>query len=94
MIHECSLISLCLVPDGSWSNEETRLDDRITVGFSPPKVLNFVLCNSSGPVWDPSSLLFDRYREIFPGFQWPKRAPDYTHWPNVEIKNASMQWRG
>jgi len=27
----------------------------------------------------------------FPGFQRPTRAPDYTHWPSVEVKNASMQ---
>jgi hypothetical protein len=34
--------------------------------LSPPKTLNFVLCNTmSGTVWGPSSLLSDRYREIF-----------------------------
>jgi len=29
----------------------------------------------------------------FPGFQRPTQAPDYTHWPNIEIENESVQWR-
>jgi hypothetical protein len=33
--------------------------------LSPPKALTFVLGSSSGPVWGPSSLLSDRYREFF-----------------------------
>ena len=55
-----------------------RMSELLKV-LSPPKALIFVLCISSGPVWGSSSLLSDRYREIFSWVYSGRRRNLNTH---------------
>jgi len=79
----------------SRSSEESRLDVRITEGSFPSQGPEFCAMQfvqtCLGPIQPSFWWVLGR---SFPRFQKPMRTPDFTHWPSVEIKNASMQWRG